>query len=81
LIQLVSNPINKYVVASYTEGLEFNPDGSLLIYLVTELPSGVPLANGLPIPDRAFNILLRVYGPEGSVGNNTYVPPGIDRGH
>ena len=41
----------------------------------------LPLASGLPIPDRAFNILLRVYGPEGSVGDNTYVPPAIDRGH
>ena len=29
MIQLVSNPINKYVVASYTEGLEFNQAGNI----------------------------------------------------
>jgi hypothetical protein len=78
-IELVPNSINKYVVASYTEGLEFNPDGSLSIYLAKQRPRGVPLANWLPNPDRAFNIMLRVYGPKGSVADNTYVPPSIDR--
>ena len=57
MIELVPNFINKYVVVSYTEGLEFNPDGSLSIYLATELPSGVPLASWLPLPDRSFIIL------------------------
>jgi len=63
------------VVASYTDGLEFNGDGSLSVYMATHLPAGVPLANWIPIPDRAFNIMLRVYGPEGSVADNTCVPP------
>jgi hypothetical protein len=80
-IELIRNPINKYVVASYTEGLQFNPDGSLSVYMARRLPQGVPMANWLPIPDRAFNIMLRVYGPEGSVTENTYVPPGIDLRH
>ena len=35
------------------------------------------IANWLPIPPGAFNIMLRVYGPEGTVKDNTYVPPGI----
>ena len=37
------------------------------------------MANRLPIPAGAFNIMLRVYGPKGSVADNTYVPPGILR--
>jgi len=78
-IELVKNPANKYVVASYTPGLSTNTDNSLSIYMSAELPPGVPMANWLPIPRRRFNIMLRVYGPEGSVADNTYVPPGIER--
>ena len=49
------------------------------IYMARQLPAGVPMANWLPIPRGAFNIMLRVYGPEGSVEDDTYVPPGIEK--
>ena len=75
-IELVPNPANKYAVASYTPP-QSNTDGSVSIYMAQELPAGVPMANWLPIPPGAFNIMLRVYGPEGSVADNSYVPPGI----
>lgn len=76
-IELVKNSANKYEVASYSPGLQTNPDGSISIYLATQLPSGVPATNWLPIPDGPFNLMLRVYGPKGSVANDTYVPPGV----
>jgi hypothetical protein len=81
-IELVDNPADKYAVASYTPGLQPNPntqDGPLSIYMARRLPAGVPIANWLPIPPGAFNIMLRVYGPEGTVMDNTYVPPGIQK--
>jgi hypothetical protein len=78
-IELVRNAANKYAVASYTKGLQSNSDGSLSIYMAQQLPAGVPMANWLPIPAGAFNIMLRVYGPEGNVADNTYVPPGIEK--
>jgi hypothetical protein len=80
-VELVPNPINKYEVASYT-GAQLNPDGSLSVYMATELPPGVPMENWLPIPSGPFNIMLRVYGvvPGSPVADNTYVPPAIDRG-
>ena len=81
-IELVDNPADKYAVASYTPGLQPNPNtegGPVSIYMARQLPAGVPMANWLPIPPRAFNIMLRVYGPSpgGTVADNTYVPPGI----
>jgi hypothetical protein len=78
-IELVRNAANKYAVASYTPGLQppQPTDGPLSIYMARQLPAGVPMANWLPIPPRAFNIMLRVYGPLGTVEDNTYVPPGI----
>ena len=75
-IELVDNPAGKYAVASYTPP-QPNPDGSVSIYMAQQLPAGVPMANWLPIPPGAFNVMLRVYGPEGAVADNTYVPPGI----
>jgi len=79
-IELVDNPADKYAVASYTPGLQPpNMDGPLSIYMARQLPAGVPMANWLPIPPGAFNIMLRVYGPEGTVKDNTYVPPGIQK--
>jgi hypothetical protein len=78
-IELVPNLADKYAVARYTPGLQFNKDGSLSIYMARRLPEGVPMANWLPVPRGAFNIMLRVYGPEGSVEDNTYVPPGIQK--
>jgi hypothetical protein len=78
-IELVPNPIDKYVVASYTPELTYNGDGSLTVYLSSQHPAHAPVGNWLPVPPGKFNIVLRVYGPEGDVADNTYIPPGIVR--
>ena len=70
-----AGPTNKYVVASYTSGLTYNSDGSLTIYLARKKPSGMPKANWLPVPKGQFNVMLRLYGPEGDV--SSYLPPAI----
>lgn len=74
-IELIPTPAQKYVVASYTPGLQYNPDGSLSIYMTTIRPPDVPSANWLPISSRPFNVMLRIYGTVPGVEN--YVPPGI----
>ncbi|WP_080635996.1 DUF1214 domain-containing protein [Salinispora mooreana] len=76
-INLHRNPEDKYVVASYTPGLETNEDGSISIYATPTPPPGVSTANWLPVPDGPFSMLLRVYSPEGSVADGTYVPPAV----
>lgn len=78
-IELIENSADKYNVASYTPGLVTDRDGSISLYGAAACPAGVPAANWLPVSDRRFNLMLRVYGPEGSVADNTYVPPGIRR--
>jgi hypothetical protein len=80
-IELIPNPADKYLVASYTPGLEPNPDGSISIYISPTKPRGVPDANWLPVSSRQFNVMLRIYGvpADSSVADNTYVPPPITR--
>ncbi|HEX9415932.1 MAG TPA: DUF1214 domain-containing protein [Gaiellaceae bacterium] len=72
------NPENKYLVARYTPGLHTNSDGSISIYIQPTKPVGVPEANWLPVPEGPFNLLLRVYGPEGNTSPGTYTPPAIE---
>jgi hypothetical protein len=78
-IELIPNSAGKYVVASYTPGLQKNRDGSISIYISRTKPAGVPAANWLPVSSRPFNVMLRVYGVQSgsSVADNTYVPPPI----
>jgi hypothetical protein len=80
-IELIENPSKKYEVASYTRGLQFNPDQSLSIFMSQVRPAGVPFANWLPVGNRRFNIMLRIYGvvPGSPIANNTYVPPAVVR--
>jgi len=72
---LIRNAQKKYAVASYTPGLKYEADGGLKIYISAKKPAGVPKANWLPVSGKRFNVLLRLYGPEGDVGD--YEPPAI----
>jgi hypothetical protein len=73
---LVPNAAMKYNVARYTPGLVTNADGSITIYIQPTPPAGRLRPNWLPAPRGEFDLLLRVYGPEGntSPGPNYYPP-------
>jgi hypothetical protein len=79
-VALVANPLNKYVVASYTPGLAASADGSVTIYVQATQPTNTPIANWLPVPAGPFNLVLRIYGPKGSALDGTYNPPVIKWG-
>jgi hypothetical protein len=80
-VELVPNALNKYVVASYTEGLVTASDGSVTIYVQGDQPKETSLVpNWLPVPKGSFSLLFRVYGPQGTALAGTYVPPKIHRG-
>jgi hypothetical protein len=78
-VELVPNSLDKYVVASYTQGLETAEDGSVTIHVQADPPKRSNLANWLPVPKGPFSLLFRVYGPQGSALEGTYVPPKIHR--
>lgn len=78
-IELVPNALDKYVVASYTPGLETASDGSVTIHVAADQPRHGSTANWLPVPKGPFSLLFRVYGPEGSALDGTWVPPKIHR--
>jgi len=55
------NEINRYVISSATDGLKYNEDGSLDIYIQKENPGKDKAANWLPAHDGAFSLLARLY--------------------
>ncbi len=58
--------------------LNYNPDGSLDIYIQAESPGKEKEANWLPAPAQGeFNIVIRNYWPKQQALNGTYVNPPI----
>ncbi|MDM5328239.1 DUF1254 domain-containing protein [Neobacillus sp. CF12] len=74
----VSNPINRYSIGDRTEGLKYNPDGSLDIYIQNAPPLGHE-SNWLPAPANHFVLMLRMYMPEKSVLDGTYKFPLVEK--
>jgi hypothetical protein len=75
---LVPNAARKYEVARFTPGLVTSPNGSITIYIQTTPPPAALRPNWLPIPRGPFDLLLRVYGPDGNTSPGAkYIPPKI----
>ena len=55
---LAENPINRYSIASHAEGLKYNPDGSLDIYIQHASPGADKESNWLPSPSGQFNLAI-----------------------
>jgi hypothetical protein len=72
---LVENPIHRYAIGSRTEGLKYNPDGSLDIFIQADPPRGHE-SNWLPAPAEGFLLTMRLYIPKPPILNGTYaIPP------
>ena len=74
--RVVPNKLEKYNINNISK-LEYGEDGSLKLYLASELPSGAPESNWLPTPKGAnFSLTLRLYVPkDDALSYQYYVPP------
>jgi hypothetical protein len=71
----VDNPINRYNIGTYTEGLKQNTDGSIDIYVQHITPVKDKESNWLPAPAEIFYLIMRMYVPEEQVLNGTWTYP------
>ncbi len=71
------NSINRYVISSATEGLKYNEDGSLDIYIQKESPGADKESNWLPAYDGKFSLQARLYWPEPKSLDPLYVLPKV----
>lgn len=74
---MIDNPIDRYLINSTTEGLIYDEEGGLTIYIQHEKPEGAKSANWLPAPAEPFYLAMRVYGPEERVLSGKWIPPAV----
>ena len=73
---LVANPIDRYSIGPRTEGIKYNDDGSLDVFIQHDKPDGSKASNWLPAPDGPFFVTLRCYGPDEVMIKGEYkLPP------
>jgi hypothetical protein len=73
----VPNPLNQYAITSHSGNPKYNPDGSLDIYIQNASPGAAKESNWLPAPSGGFTLLLRMYWPQESALNGSWVPPAV----
>jgi hypothetical protein len=74
----VDNPINRYNIAAWMP-LEYNPDGSLDIFIRRDSPGKDKESNWLPAPKDGFNLFMRLYWPKQDIIGNTWKPPAVKK--
>jgi hypothetical protein len=72
----VANPINRYAIGD-RDKLQFNPDGSLDLYLQHDSPGKEKESNWLPADSGGFNVIMRIYWPKDTVTSGAWAPPPI----
>jgi hypothetical protein len=75
----VDNPINRYSIGKYTEGLKNNTDGSLDIHIQNASPGADKESNWLPSAEGTFTMVLRMYLPQLQALNGTWQLPVVQK--
>lgn len=73
------NDINSYVISSNIEGLKYNEDGSLDVYIRKENPGKDQESNWLPAHDGKFSLQARLNWPSPDVLDPLYVMPAVKK--
>ncbi len=74
----VANPLGRYAIGD-RDRLKYNRDGSLDIHIQNSRPPAKQVANWLPAPPDAFNLMLRVYWPRKAMLDGTWMTPLVER--
>ena len=75
----IENEINRYVISSATEGLKYNEDGSLDVYIQKENPGEDKVSNWLPAHNGPFSLQARLYWPNPENLDPLYVMPSVKK--
>jgi hypothetical protein len=77
--RVVPNELERFNLNNISD-LTYEEDGSLTLYLASELPSGAPASNWLPAPKgKPFVINHRLYAPKEEVLSGDWYAPPIEK--
>lgn len=81
---LIKNPIDRYLINSpMVQKLQFDPDGSLTLYIQKDSPGKDKETNWLPAPDGPLYLVMRLYWPRAEApsilppGKGSWNPPAV----
>jgi hypothetical protein len=76
------NDIKRYSTGTKNKALQYNPDGSLTIYVQADPPAEAQRSNWLPAPKRDdFSLYVRTYWPQVAITDGSWTPPPVQRVH
>ncbi|MDO8902136.1 MAG: DUF1254 domain-containing protein [Phenylobacterium sp.] len=72
------NPLDRYAIGDRTEGLTYNADGSLDIWIGSQSPGEDRKTNWLPAPAGPFALFMRTYLPKPELLDGAYRLPPVE---
>lgn len=73
------NPLNRFSLGTKNKNLQFNPDGSLSIYVGHSLLDKNKELNWLPAPESDFSLYIRAYWGGKEILDGSWQPPKIEK--
>jgi hypothetical protein len=74
------NELKRYSVGTKNRALNYNPDGSLTIYVQFNPPPEAQRANWLPAPKNGdFSLYIRAYWPKVEIIDGAWTPPPVQK--
>jgi hypothetical protein len=74
----IPNALNRLVLGD-RDKLVTSPDGSLDLYIQAGSPGGVKEANWLPVAEKPFTLLMRLYSPKSEFLSGSWTPPPVKK--
>jgi hypothetical protein len=74
----VANPLNRFAIGD-RDGLKYEADGALELYIQHESPGTAQESNWLPAPRGSFNLTMRLYSPLPPALDGRWAPPPVKR--
>jgi hypothetical protein len=72
---LYGNPLNRYSIGDRTQGLQYDADGGLTLYVGHASPGKNRESNWLPAPQGPYSFVARIYGPSEAAMNGEWKLP------
>jgi len=74
------NDLKRYSLGTKNKDLQYNPDGSLTLYVQGAPPPDSQRSNWLPAPkDGDFSLYMRTYWPKAEITKGAWTPPPVVR--
>jgi hypothetical protein len=74
---LAPNALDRFSLGTKSQGLRFEADGSLVIFVQKDRPDPDKLSNWLPAPEGEFSLYIRAYWPLPPIQEGRWTPPPV----